>query len=73
VGTAGYLWKKSMSPKEIIAQLKSNGWELKRIKGSHHIFLKNGISIIVPLHNSISRGVFENIKKQVVLSESMKK
>ncbi|MCL1818197.1 MAG: type II toxin-antitoxin system HicA family toxin, partial [Spirochaetaceae bacterium] len=27
-----------------------DGWELDRIKGSHHIMRKNGISLSVPVH-----------------------
>ncbi|MEI6898342.1 MAG: type II toxin-antitoxin system HicA family toxin [Bacteroidota bacterium] len=69
----GYKWENGMSPKEIIAQLKANNWELKRVKGSHHVFMKNGISLIVPLHKTISKGVFESIKKQVFIAESLTK
>ncbi|MEI7726236.1 MAG: type II toxin-antitoxin system HicA family toxin [Bacteroidota bacterium] len=32
-----------MTAKEVITELKKNGWILDRIRGSHYIFLKNGI------------------------------
>lgn len=38
-----YNWKKVMTAKEVITELKKNGWILDRIRGSHYIFLKNGI------------------------------
>jgi predicted RNA binding protein YcfA (HicA-like mRNA interferase family) len=58
---------------EVIAELVRNGWELKRTKGSHYIFLKNSVSLIVPFHKTLSTGVLENIKKRVKYSESIKK
>ncbi len=30
------------SSSEVIKVLKKNGWELKRINGSHHLFYKEG-------------------------------
>jgi predicted RNA binding protein YcfA (HicA-like mRNA interferase family) len=70
---AGYNWKRGMTAKEVISELVKNGWELKRIRGSHYIFLKNNVSLIVPFHKTISAGVLENIKKRVNYSESIKK
>jgi len=70
---ARYNWKRGMTAKEVISELVRNGWELKRIKGSHYIFLKNSVSLIVPFHKTISAGVLENIKKRVNYSESIKK
>jgi predicted RNA binding protein YcfA (HicA-like mRNA interferase family) len=69
---AGYNWKRGMTAKEVISELVKNGWELKRIRGSHYIFLKNNVSLIVPFHKTISAGVLENIKKRVSYSESIK-
>lgn len=36
---------KKYSPKKIIKILLKNGWVEKRIKGSHHIFIKYGEKI----------------------------
>ena len=38
-----------LSPKRILSILKENGWELDRIKGSHHIFIKGNESVPVPI------------------------
>ena len=65
----GYNWKKVMTSKEVITELKRNGWMLDRIRGSHHIFLKNGIALTVPYHKSIKKGLLEDIKKQVTLAD----
>jgi len=41
----------SMTGKELIKALKKNGWVLDRIRGSHHIMIKeNERSIPVPVH-----------------------
>jgi predicted RNA binding protein YcfA (HicA-like mRNA interferase family) len=66
----GYNWKKVMTAKEVIAELKRNGWELDRIRGSHYIFLKNGIPLTVPYHKEIKKGLLEEIKKQVTAADS---
>jgi predicted RNA binding protein YcfA (HicA-like mRNA interferase family) len=64
-----YHWKKVMTAKEVITELKKNGWILDRIRGSHYIFLKNGIPITVPYHKNIKKGILEDIKKQVTLAD----
>ncbi|MFH1654838.1 MAG: type II toxin-antitoxin system HicA family toxin [Pseudomonadota bacterium] len=33
---------KALSGKEMVELLENNGWMLKRIHGSHHIFMKDG-------------------------------
>ena len=65
----GYEWKKVMTAKEVITQLTKNGWELDRIRGSHYIFLKNGIPLTVPYHKNIRKGVLEDLKKQVAMAD----
>lgn len=65
----GYEWKKVMTAKEVITQLTKNGWELDRIRGSHYIFLKNGIPLTVPYHKNIKKGVLEDLKKQVAMAD----
>ena len=46
---------KQISGKELCKILENDGWELKRINGSHHIFSKAGKNdrISVPVHNNI--------------------
>jgi predicted RNA binding protein YcfA (HicA-like mRNA interferase family) len=55
-----------MNGKQIIKIMKSEGWILERINGSHHIMSKNGISVPVPVHGStdIGKGLIAEIKKQ---------
>lgn len=58
---------KSYTPKEIIDFLLKNGFELIRVKGSHHI-LKNrqtGMRTVVPMHNKdLKKGTLHGILKQ---------
>lgn len=56
-----------MTGKELLKILKSNGWVLDRISGSHHIMIKNGKrSIPVPIHGKkdIPKGLTFFILKQ---------
>ncbi|MGH8428625.1 MAG: type II toxin-antitoxin system HicA family toxin [Gammaproteobacteria bacterium] len=43
---------KAASGKELAHALQKNGWTLKRVQGSHHIFCKPGHTarISVPIH-----------------------
>ncbi len=56
--------------KELMKILQDDGWEVKRIRGSHHILshpTKPG-HIIVPMHNKdLKPGTFNNILKQAGL------
>ena len=56
-----------LSPKRILRILKENGWELDRIKGSHHIFIKENESIPVPIHGNkdLKKGTFLAILKAI--------
>ena len=38
----------SYNSKDLIQLLKNNGWFLDRINGSHHIFYKGSVTIVVP-------------------------
>ena len=67
----GYKWKRVMTAKEVNVELLRNGWTLDRIKGSHYIFIKNGIALTVPYHKNIKKGLLEDIKKQVTMADSI--
>jgi len=58
---------KSMSGKDLCKLLKKNGWILKRISGSHHIFTKPGRKerISVPVHKNkdLKQGLLETLLK----------
>ena len=43
---------KQVSGKDFCKLLETRGWQLKRISGSHHIFVKEGKRerIVVPVH-----------------------
>lgn len=57
-----------MQAKEAISLLKKSGFELVRTKGSHRIFMKNNVRIVIPyhsgkdLHPKIVKSVLEAIK-----------
>ena len=46
-----------MNGKDIISKLKAEGWQLDRINGSHHIMVKNGKAVPVPVHGGRDLGV----------------
>ena len=41
-----------MNGKEIIKKLKSLGWEINSINGSHHQMIKDGVKVTVPVHGT---------------------
>lgn len=47
---------KSYSGKELCRLLEQHGWQLKRIRGSHHIYGRPGerALIVVPVHGNPS-------------------
>ncbi len=58
---------KRYSPKKVIKILLENGWIEKRIRGSHHMFVKEGEEKIVTVSiskNPIPIGTLKNIEKQ---------
>lgn len=57
----------ALTPKALIKLLNQNGWELDRIKGSHHIFKKESTkqTLPVPIHGNkdLKLGTYKAIKK----------
>ncbi len=55
-----------MNGKLIIRILENEGWQIKRIRGSHHIMSKDNRSVPVPVHGSaeIGKGLLSAIEKQ---------
>lgn len=56
-----------LTAKQVIKILKKNGWCLNRIRGSHHVFIKEGVQrpVIVPVHGNTDLGKFaEDILKE---------
>ena len=64
---------KSVSGKELCKIVQNNGWILKRIKGSHHIFEKSGLEVTlsIPIHSNrdLKIGTLKSIMKQANLRE----
>ncbi|MDD2774582.1 MAG: type II toxin-antitoxin system HicA family toxin [Gallionella sp.] len=46
-----------MNGKDLITKLKAAGWVLDIINGSHHIMVKDGKAVPVPVHGSKEVGV----------------
>jgi len=64
---------KTVSGKELAKLLEQKGWELKRIKGSHHVFVKSGnpARISVPIHKNMQLkiGLLKHLLKIAEISE----
>jgi len=51
---------------ELIRLLEKNGWILDRIKGSHHIMIKDSKTLSVPVHGSkdLGKGLLRKLLKE---------
>ncbi|MBC7765546.1 MAG: type II toxin-antitoxin system HicA family toxin [Hyphomonadaceae bacterium] len=57
-----------MKDKDLLKLLKQNGWEVKRINGSHHILKKDSETEIVAVHNQdVPTGLLNAILKRTGL------
>lgn len=57
-----------MKDKDLLKLLKQNGWEIKRIHGSHHILEKDGQIETVPVHGKdVPTGLLTAILKRTGL------
>lgn len=65
---------KSVSGKEFVKILEKNGWKLKRVRGSHHVYVKEGNSarISVPIHGNkpLKIGLLRHFMKIANIHES---
>jgi predicted RNA binding protein YcfA (HicA-like mRNA interferase family) len=65
---------KQISGKDFCKLLESKGWTLKRVSGSHHIFVKEGKRerIVVPVHGnkSLKIGLLKAQMKIAEIQES---
>jgi len=65
---------KSVSGKQLCVVLRNHGWELKRIRGSHHIYSKSGNPKIltVPVHGnkSLKSGTLKSLLRDAGLTEA---
>ncbi len=58
-----------MSGKQVLKLLLAHGWEIDRIKGSHHVLKKANLTLVVPVHGNrdIPIGTLNSILKQAGL------
>ena len=65
---------KSISGKNLCKVVERNGWTLKRVTGSHHIYTKQGIAAIlsIPVHGNrdLPTGTLRRILKDASLTEN---
>lgn len=65
---------KSISGKKFCKIVERNGWILKRINGSHHIYVKQGTDIIlvIPVHKNddLKTGLLLSLMKLSDIKES---
>jgi predicted RNA binding protein YcfA (HicA-like mRNA interferase family) len=64
---------KAVSGKTLCKIVERNGWELKRVSGSHHIYIKDDIDAIlsIPVHSNrdLPIGTLRSIMKDAELTE----
>lgn len=64
---------KSVSGKKLCSIVQQHGWILKRVKGSHHIFEKDGLdtTLSIPVHGNkdLKIGTLKALLKQANLTE----
>lgn len=64
---------KSVSGKVLCKVVEQHGWKLKRITGSHHIYAKQNVSVIlsIPVHGNrdLPTGTLRSLLKDAGLTE----
>ncbi len=64
---------KAVSGKALCKIVERNGWTLKRVSGSHHIYAQEGISVIlsIPVHSNrdLPAGTLKSIMNNAGLTE----
>ncbi len=55
-----------MTGRDLLKLLMENGWELDRVRGSHHILVKESATVSVPVHGSrdVPKGTLHAILKE---------
>jgi len=55
-----------MTGRELVRLLEKDGWVLDRIKGSHHIMIKDNKTLSVPVHSSkdLGKGLLNKLLKE---------
>lgn len=64
---------KSISGKQLAKTVEKHGWQLKRVTGSHHIYMKESSSVrlSIPIHGnqSLKIGLQTHLMKMAGLKE----
>ncbi|MEG3863574.1 type II toxin-antitoxin system HicA family toxin [Microcoleus sp. herbarium12] len=64
---------KSVSGKALCKIVERSGWELKRITGSHHIYAKEDVTVIlsIPVHSNrdLPTGILRSLLKDAGITE----
>ena len=64
---------KSVSGKTLCKLVERYGWSLKRVKGSHHIYGKTGVDVIlsIPVHSNrdLPQGTLRSLMADAELTE----
>ncbi len=55
-----------MTGRDLLKLLMENGWELDRVRGSHHILVKESATVSVPVYGSrdVPKGTLHAILKE---------
>jgi predicted RNA binding protein YcfA (HicA-like mRNA interferase family) len=65
---------KQISGKEFARVLERNGWELRRVRGSHHVYMKSGNveRISLPMHGNkpLKIGLLKHLMKLAEIREN---
>lgn len=57
-----------MKDKDLLKLLTQNGWKVERIKGSHHIIVKEDQTEVIPIHGKdVPTGLLNKILKRTGL------
>lgn len=57
-----------MKDKDLLKLLKSDGWQVARIQGSHHVLQKGGKTEVIPIHGKdVPKGLLNAILKRTGL------
>lgn len=62
---------KAISGKKLCNIVERNGWVLKRVTGSHHIYAKGGAILSIPVHSNrdLPTGTLKSIMNDAGLME----
>lgn len=57
-----------MKDKDLLKLLMQNGWKLDRVKGSHHVLKKDGMTEVIQIHGKdVPTGLLNAILKRTGL------